>query len=100
MVRDRHLQGHAIRFALSSLPNFVSAVSFPALVMSWRKQYTGLAPGLESATLAQIAIPGWEFVQLCRPGMVFDTNDIVATRPGGLVRVLVWPMLDRSMRAG
>ena len=99
MLRDQYSQGPVLGFVLGSLPNFIAAASFPPLIMSWRKQYTGMASGLAASAMAQIVILCWEFFQLSRSEMVFDTNDIVATLLGGLAWVLIWPVLDRSMRS-
>ena len=99
ILRDQHWQEHGVELALGSLPNFIAAACFPPLIMSWRKHYAGLAPGLVSAAVAQAVILCWELVQLIRSGMTFDANDIVATVLGGLAWVLTWPWLDRSMRA-
>lgn len=99
ILRDHDLQGSAANLILGSLPNLVAAATAPALIMCWRKQYTGIAAGLTGALLGQILILGWEFAQLARPEMVFDTNDIVATLLGGLVWVLAWPALNRLLPA-
>ena len=99
VLRDHRLQGPAATLVLGSLPNFVAAASAPALIMCWRRRHIGIASGLIGALLAQVLVLGWEFAQLARPAMVFDTNDIVATLLGGLAWALVWPGLDRSLPA-
>ena len=99
ILRDHKLQGPAATLVLGSLPNFVAAASAPALIMCWRRRHVGIASGLVGALLAQVLVLGWEFAQLARPEMVFDTNDIVATFLGGLAWTLVWPGLDRSLPA-
>ena len=99
ILRGQNIPGEGFSLVLGSLPNFIAAICFPPLIMSWRKQYTGMAACLVSVAIAQVVILCWEFVQLGRSGMSFDTNDIFATFLGGLVWLLIWPGLDRSMRA-
>ena len=97
VLRDHGVQGPAASLALGSLPNFVAAASAPALIMCWRKRHVGMAAGLVGAVLAQVLVLGWEFVQLARPEMVFDANDIMATLLGGLAWMLAWLGLDRFL---
>jgi hypothetical protein len=98
ILRSQHFwQGQEANLVLGSLPNFLAAACIPPLIMSWRKQYVGFMSGLIGAALALALIICWEFFQLSRSEMSFDTNDIAATVLGIFVWLLAWLALDKSL---
>jgi uncharacterized membrane protein YeaQ/YmgE (transglycosylase-associated protein family) len=102
VLRGQHPQNYGAKLLLDSLPNFICGVCVPAAAMCWREQFgkhslIGIVPGLAGAAIAQIILISWELVQRTRPGMVFDKNDIIATLLGGLIWVITWSRLDKSL---
>lgn len=92
-----------VAILLGSIPNFIAALTCPALVLLELPKLKALAHisnrnmGLVSgvSTLAMLLL--YELSQLITPNAVLDPNDILATIVGAAVWLATWPSLDKLL---
>ncbi|HJR56504.1 MAG TPA: hypothetical protein VJ798_07985 [Rhizomicrobium sp.] len=90
---------------LGSAPNFIAALTCPALVLLELPKLKALAHlpyktlGLASGAVAFALLLLYELSQSITPNAVLDSNDMLATIAGAALWLIVWPPLNKVLPA-